>query len=152
MYSNYVYLVDRKASGVHGGNSTVGSWETRDITDEVEDDGNLCSLAANQFILQAGTYRCLISAPAFETSYHHARLYNITDGALELLGTTEWNDGSANDVETRSFIVGRFMIASPKVFEVQHRVNASKAGTGYGLGNAWGDNFYTLVELWQETP
>ena len=152
MYSNYVYLVDKKASGVHGGSSTAGAWQTRTITDEVEDDGNLCSLAANQFTLQSGTYRCFISAPAFETSYHQSRLYNITDGALELLGTSEWNDGAANDVETRSFIVGRFTIASPKVFEVQHRVLASKAVTGYGVGHVWiGNNFYTLVELWKET-
>ena len=68
MYTDYIYLYDKKAATVAGGGSVSGAWRTRDLTDEVEDTGNDCTLAANQFTLEAGTYRCLISAPALSFS------------------------------------------------------------------------------------
>ena len=149
MYSNYVHLIDLKSSGVDGGASVAGSWETRNLNTELSDTGNLCVLAANQFTLQAGTYRILASAPAFDAQYHKIRLYNITDGALELDGSSEWNKGA--NAQTISVLVGEFTIAASKTFELQHQVATSQAGNGHGLGNLWGDNIYAVVELWQET-
>jgi hypothetical protein len=151
MYSDYINLVDKKASGVAGGNSVSGAWHTRDITDELQDTGNICSLAANQFTLETGTYRCLISASAFRTTWHQIRLYNITDGALELLGTSEWNEDSFGRAQTRSFCEGRFTIAAQKTFEIQYRVLDNRIPDGLGVPNNWGDNIYTVVELWRET-
>ena len=150
MYSNYIHLYDKKGSGVDGGGSVLGAWRTRDITDEVSDDGNLCTLAANQITLQPGTYRCFISAPAFVTVNHQARLYNITDAAMELLGASCWNRGAISKAQTISVINGRFTIAAQKTFEVQHQVEGNNVGDGWGIGNAWGDNIYTVVELWKE--
>ena len=151
MYSGYVHLVDKKASGVDGGGSVLGAWRTRDLTDELADTEEICTLAANQFTLETGTYRCLISAPALQSDHHQARLYNITDGAMELLGAQGWNESAFDEAETHSFIFGRFTIAAQKTFEIQHRVTASRAGNGWGESNSWGDNIYTIVELWKET-
>lgn len=149
MYTDYVHLYDKKASGVDAGSSVAGDWRTRDLTDEVSDDGNLCTLAANQFTLEAGTYRCFISAPALASSAHVARLYNVTDAAVELLGTTAHNH-NLTKASTISTVNGRFTIASQKTFEVQHRVSGSNPDDGWGEGNSWGDNIYTVVELWKE--
>lgn len=149
MYTDYVHLHDKKGSGVDGGGAVLGAWRTRDLTDEVSDDGNLCTLAANQFTLEAGTYRCLISAPAHGT-FHQTRLYNITDAAMELLGTSCYNRASILKAQTMSTINGRFTIAAQKTFEVQHQVVSNQAGDGWGVGNSWGDNIYTVVELWKE--
>ena len=150
MYSNYIHLIDQKGSGVDGGASVAGGWETRDLNVELSDAGNLCVLAANQFTLQAGTYRILASAPGYQSEPHQIRLYNITDIALELTGTTEFNKG--NNAITQAVLTGRFTIAVPKTFELQHQVNTSRAGNGHGAGNAWGNNIYAVVELWRESP
>lgn len=150
MYTDYIHLHDKKGSGVDGGGSVLGDWRTRDLTDEVSDDGNLCTLAGNQFTLEAGTYRCLISAPAYASDDHQTRLYNVTDAAMELLGTNSWNRGAIVKAMTVSIIDGRFTIAAQKTFEVQHRVNANNPGDGWGISNSWGDNIYTIVELWKE--
>ena len=151
MYSDYIYLYDKKASTTAGGGSTSGAWRTRVLTDEVEDTGNDCSLSSNQFTLQSGTYRCLISAPALKSDQHQIRLYNISDTALELLGTSCWNDAANFEAETRSFIHGKFTIAASKIFEVQYRVGTSQAGNGLGGPSNWGDGIFTTVELWKET-
>ena len=150
MYSYYIHLYDKKASGVNAGASSSGAWRTRDITDEVVDTDNLCTLDANQFALDAGTYRCLIAEPSFRSGEHQARLYNITDGALELLGTSAWNTDGGSEATTWSFVQGKFTIAAQKTFEVQYRVQTSKSTNGLGVSLAWGDEIYTSVELWRE--
>lgn len=150
LYDAYVYLYDLKASGVQGGTATAGSWFTRDITTEVEDTANICTLAANQFTLDAGTYKALISVPAHKTNDMQARLYNITDAAMELLGTSEWIVNTGIGGTGRSIISGRFTIAAQKTFEVQQRVETTAATDGRGTGNAWGNNIYTMIELWRE--
>ena len=150
LYDAYIFLKDQKGTTVLGGASTAGDWRTRDITTEVEDTANICTLAANQFTLQAGAYRILASAPDYQGTYHQIRLYNITDGALELLGTSEW-DGDVTGGQTRSSLQGRFTIAGNKVFEIQYRVALGQPGNGLGIGLNWGDNIYTIVELWRET-
>lgn len=151
MYSGYVHLVDKKASGVAGGGSTSGAWRTRDLTDELVDTDGDCTLAANQFTLEAGTYRCLISAPAYRSDHYQIQLYNITDAAVELLGAQGWNEGANPEVETHSFIFGRFTIAAQKTFEIQYRVTTTRAADGLGIANTWGDQIYTVVELWKES-
>lgn len=152
MYSDYVYLYDRKSATVDGGSSTSGSWQTRDVTNEVEDAGSVCALSSNQFTLQAGTYRIFASSPILRSGESQARLWNITDGALELLGTSEENISGQTQGQTRSFVVGRFTIAGAKVFELQYRVTSSRADFGLGYSNTAGvDNIYTTIELWKET-
>ena len=151
MYSGYVHLVDKKGSGVNGGGSTSGAWRTRDLTDELADTEGVCTLAANQFALDAGTYRCLISAPTYRSDHHQIQLYNITDAAVELLGAQSWNESANPEASTHSFIFGRFTIAAQKTFEVQYRVTGTQAANGLGVANAWGDQIYTVVELWKET-
>ncbi len=150
MYTDYVHLYDKKGSGVDGGTSILGAWRTRDLTDEVSDDGNLCTLAANQFTLKAGTYRIFASAPALECNEHQSRLYNVTDAAMEILGMSCWNDGGILKASTISVIQGRFTITTQKTFEIQYQVDGNNPDDGLGEGNAWGDNIYTIVELWKE--
>ena len=151
MYSDYVHLVDKKNSGTDGGSATLGAWRTRDLTDELADTGGVCTLSSNQFTLDAGTYRCLISAPAYRSEHHQIRLYNDTDGAMELLGAQGWNENAFEEALTHSFIFGRFTIAAQKTFEVQYQLTQTQASNGLGLDNSWGDQIYTVVELWKET-
>lgn len=145
---DYVFVRDKKATTVDGGTFTQGAWQTRDINEEVADTGNQASIAANQITLAAGTYRCQISAPAYQITRHQTRLQNITDAATELLGTSEY---TGPDDQNRSFIIGRFTIASTKVFEIQHRCQATQITFGFGVAADWTDEIYTLAEFWKES-
>jgi len=149
LYDAYVCVRDVKASGTDGGTFTLGAWRTRDINDEQADTANICSIAANQITLAAGTYRCLILCPANRVAGHQAQLYNVSDTAVVLVGQSSYC-GSAVAVVTMSSVTGRFTLAAEKVLEVRHRCVETKATEGFGAARSFGDEIYTIAEFWRE--
>ena len=143
----YIKVSDTKAANTAGGTFTQAAWRTRDITTEDTDTGNNCTVTANQIILLAGTYECLISVPGFNCSYHKARLQNITAGVTTLLGTSEFNS-NASSVQTSSLIRGRFTIAVTTTFEVQHYCAVTQATNGFGVASNFSvSEVYTIAEF-----
>ena len=149
MRKNYVKLSDVKAAGVDGGTFTAGAWRTRTLNTEDHDAGGLCSLSSNQITLAAGTYRCLISAPAFGVGHHQARLYNVTGSALLVAGTLEFSSNSGAYATTRSIIQGQFTVAAGQALEVQHYAESSRNTTGFSSGWAVGEGIFTVAEFWK---
>lgn len=151
MYDAYVCLRDLKAQATQGGTFTSGAWRTRDLNDEQADPQAICALAANQFVLAAGTYRALISCPAFGVNRHQSRLYNVTGAAVLLVGSSMW---AASDqfVENRSFTAGRFTVAAAQTLEIQHRCQLTHADHGLGVEANFTHEIYTLAEFWREAP
>lgn len=140
---NYVLVRDEKASGTDGGTFTSGAWQTRDINTEETDTDNLATVSSNQIILQPGTYRCDIIAPAVEVLEHKLRLQNITDATTELIGTSAHSEKSAS-----SILRGLFTIAVAKTLEVQHQAVSTKATIGFGRAAAFGVvEVYTVAEF-----
>lgn len=148
-YDAYVCVRDKKTQATHGGTFTTGAWRTRDINDEQADSDGVCSIASNQITLAAGTYRCRISCPAFRVSYHKSQLYNITDSAVLLLGTSMFAQ-SAGQVNNVSFIFGSFTLAAQKTLEVQHQCGSTYADLGLGVGTNYAEEIFTVVEFWRE--
>lgn len=148
MRKNYVKVSDQKVNAI-GGVFYSGAWRTRDINTEDNDEGGLCALSSNQITLEAGTYRCRISCPAYKVNSHAARLYNVTADALVLMGTAEYS-GSSSYVQSRSFISGQFTVAASQSLEVQHYCTESD---GYGFGqkafSSSTPNVYTVAEFWK---
>jgi hypothetical protein len=99
------------------------------------------SLASNNVTLPAGTYRCQISCPSYNTGSNKASLYDTTAAATVLIGTSENAAASTGQVST-SCIRGRFTIASSHIFSVKHY---TAAGGGGGLATSSG-----LVEVYSE--
>ena len=137
----YIMLSDRKAQGTYGGTFTSGAWQTRTLNTENADAGGHCSLSSNEFTLAAGTYRIIASAPAYYVGLHKTRLYNVTDAAVqqdvgpnEMYGTAEYSRGTSgvDHASNRSFIVGRFTLASSKALRIEHRCSTTTANVGYG--------------------
>lgn len=151
MYDAYVCLRDLKPQGTHGGSFDNYVWQTRDLTEEQADAQNICTLEANQFALPAGTYRCLISCPACTTSRHQCRLYNISAGALLLLGSSEISPVSSVNI-TRSLLSGRFTLEAPQTLEVQHICSTERSTYGLGFATEFADEIYTIAEFWREIP
>lgn len=147
---DYVCVRDKKNQNTNGGTFTLGAWRKRDITEELVDTGSICSIATNQITLAAGTYRCLISAPAYRVAAHQARLWDTSNGgALLVLGTTEVAGDAAYSI-TRSWISGRFTLAAESVLEVQHYCTATLADEGFGIKANITDEIYTVAEFWRE--
>ena len=144
----YVCVRDVKAQNTAGGAFNNGAWRTRDLTNEQADTANICTLFGNQITIVAGTYRCIISCPARYVDRHQTRLQNITDGATLLVGTCAHSPATGAWV-TRSFVVGRFVLAAAKVLEVQHRCETTRAVDGFGRECNWTDEVYTVGEFWR---
>jgi len=150
MYDAYVCVRDVKPQNTDGGDFVLGAWRTRDINNEQADTAGICTIAAPQITLAAGTYRCMISAPAFRVGAHQTRLYNITDAAILLEGTIE---SAAADWRghNRSFVVGRFTLAAPKILEIQHRCGDTRNVIGFGEAADFTNEIYTIAEFWRES-
>lgn len=147
----YVLIQDQKAQNTTGGGFTSGAWRTRVLNTEVADTGNNASIASNQITLEAGTYRCRASAPAWFVVDHQARLQNITDGTTIAYGTTSRAESSsAAGTITRSEITTRFTLAAQKVLEVQHQCTTTSGTHGFGPPANFGTEVYTSIELWKE--
>jgi len=150
MRKNYVKVSDQKTNA-DGGTFSAGAWQTRTLNTEDNDAGGLCSLSSNQITLAAGTYRCLISCPAYRVDAHAARLYNVTGSALLLMGTAEYTWYNNMLVTTRSVISGQFTVAAGQALEVQHYCTKTHATIGFG-SKVFSDatpNIYTVAEFWK---
>lgn len=149
--SETVYFKDIKTAGTDGGTFTAGAFQTRDLT-TVQNPQAWASLAANQITLNAGTYEIEASAPAAGVGSHQARLYNITDAADVILGTTVLDNGvGTNSGVGQSVIRGTFTLTGTKTLEIQHYGQVTQASNGFGIAFAGGgdgkDELYTQVRI-----
>ena len=142
---DYIKIIDSKASGNDGQSLTSGDWRKRELTNEVSDTGSDASIASSQITLAAGTYECRIWCPVYDVNEFISRLYNVTDAAVEILGTC--GNGVAN-ITSPGWIMGRFTIADTKVFQIQTYPGDS-ATTGNDAGISGVNNIYTVAEFWK---
>jgi hypothetical protein len=143
---SYAVFTDEKSTGTHGGTFTSGAFRTRDINTSQHNTISGASIASNQITLGAGTYLFSASCPGISINQHATRLYNITDSAVTILGSSEYTDQAINS-QTRSFIQGIFTIAGTKVFEVQGQCQSTKATTGFGQATNIQTETYTIITI-----
>lgn len=136
---------EEQSSGTDGGGSSTG-YQTR-VLNTTSGDTSFLSLASNLITLEAGTYYIWASAPAYASVLHKAKLYNETDSANVIVGTSSSSaDTSAGT--TRSLIKGIFTLAAAKTLSIHHYISSGKAINGLGLATSSGDNeVYTEVLL-----
>lgn len=146
---DYILIRDEKSQNTDGGDFDSGAWRTRDLNTKVVDTGNNASLSSNQITLAAGTYRCRITAPAWQVAEHQAVLYNVSDSAVTVIGTSERSATTAG-TSNRSEVVGRFTIATSKVFEVRHQCTSTNKVDGFGYAANFTTEVYTIAEFWKE--
>lgn len=130
--ADYILIEDQKASTTPGGTLTANTWVTRDLNTEQSDTGGHASVASNQITLAAGTYEIEASCPGYYCGFHKARLYNVTDTAVALVGTSEISYTTASIAGNCSFIKGKITIAASKVLELQHFCTVTHATYGAG--------------------
>lgn len=138
-----IHVRDEKASGLNAGTSTT-SYTTRTLNTVKTNTISGAALASNQITLPAGTYLFEVTAPATRVGRHKAKVYNVTDGADALIGTSA-NANSSGDYSEASRVCGVVTIAGAKAFDVRHRAAGAVANYGWGLASSFGD-----VEVYAE--
>lgn len=144
-----VILQDQKTQNTAGGTFSSGAWRTRDLNTKVLDTASICTLSSNQFTLPAGQYLVTGRAPAVNVDPHQARLWNVTDGALLVSGSSENASGSgATDfIQTSSVIEGAFTLTGTKTIQLQHQCTASQTGNGFGFACNFGPEVYSYLGI-----
>jgi hypothetical protein len=144
------YVKDVKPANTDGGTFSNGAWRTRDLNTLELSDPSIAwiVLGANQFALLPGTYEIEASAPAVDSNnFHKAKLYDVTHAADIIIGSSESINGGLN-VTTRSVIVGVFQVSVTSTFEIQHQIQSTVSGSGFGNASHFGVvEVYTIVKL-----
>ena len=143
--SQLLHVRDEKSQNTSGGTAASNGTQTRTLNTVKTNEITGASLSSNQITLPSGTYYIQALAPAYDTSRSQAFLYNVTDTANEIIGST-----STNTVASTSFchVIGRFTISAQKVFSiVQFTFDAHVNGLGEPANNS--TEVYTDVQIWK---
>ena len=148
--SALLHVRDEKSNGNDGGSNTTGSFGVRTLNTVLTNEISGASLASNQITLPSGTYFIIAQASGYACDKHKLKLRNTTDSSDTIIGSSE-RVGTASNSQSRSILSGRFTIAGQKVFEIQHRLDTTGAGSD-GLGvrsNMSVTEVYTDVQIWK---
>ena len=147
--SALLHVRDEKSAGTAGGDANNGSFQTRTLNTVKTNEISGASLASNQITLPTGTYYIYASGSAFQVQAHKMKLRNVTDSSDTLLGTSVFST-AAYEGKMQSMVIGRFTIASQKVFELQHRVADTKTTNGFGIASNFSvTEVYADVQIWK---
>jgi len=146
----HLVVTEEETSGTDAGTFTSGAWRTRDLnTTEVNTMGAIVGLLP-QITLRAGIYEVRASAPAIGVEAHQARLYDVTNAAVLLTGTSEMAPSVLSDhggVTTRSFVLGRIYLTADTAIRLEHRCEKTIVNEGMGYAIGWTDEIYALLEI-----
>ncbi len=153
--SETAIINETQVSGTAGGTGTVSTWNTR-ILNTVQTPQSWLSLSSNQFTLQPGTYQIYATAPASQVQIHKSKLYDITNTADVLIGSSEYSGFSGGvGAQSESIIAGQFTVLSPTTFEIQHNITVSTGTQDFGIQSSFASTseVYTQVEITKiDTP
>lgn len=150
---NTWYVFDVKSEGSDGGSFFQDAWRQRDLNSLTKPVGTgtdvqlaVSPATTNQMLITDGTYYVFGIVPGKEVDQHKARLYNVTDAATALLGTS--SDSGSNQVN--STIMGYLIVSGgPKVFEIEHYSLNTREDDGFGLatGISGISELYTIINF-----
>lgn len=136
-----LHVQDQKTLGTNGGTATAGAWQTRVLNTVVLNEIAGASLTSNQFTLPIGKFEIDAKAPIFAINGHQIRLQNITDTTTMFYGLSSYSASEGG----LSMLKGKFTLAAPKVFELQHRFASTRATNGIGVAASFGTEIYSDV-------
>lgn len=146
-------IEDQKAQNTAGGNFASAADRTRVLNTLVYNRNTAVSLAggttgiggtATQFVLPAGSWEIIWSAPAYKVDQHQSFLFNVTGAAEVKRGTSSFSLSSAENSVSRSIGATQVTIAVPTTYEIRHRCSTT-SGTGFGVVANFGTEVYTEV-------
>ena len=147
-----IVLYHEETSGSSGGTVTASTWNVVPLNLEAVDEPAVCSLSANVFTLDAGTYRIYATHSLYTIDRCSFRLYNVTDagvqqdtGGNDIYGVISQASVSGGAVEAEMFSV--FTIAGTKALRLEMNANTSKSSNGFGYPSSLSVERYGMVIL-----
>jgi hypothetical protein len=145
----WALISDVKATTVHGGTTTGGTYHNRTLNTltGISGYGDWCSLASSMFSLAVGTYYIEASAPAHQAGEHQACLYNVDTSTYELIGTSEYAHGTYG--ACRSVLQGLLTVSNAAHrYRIVHYCATGQPDNGLGRASGSGRNeVYTVVKI-----
>lgn len=138
-------LQEEQVQGTDGGTLTSGSWQTRVLNTEKSDINNIVTIASNEFTPISGTYLVMARAPTYATGRVQARIYNVTDAAVAVIGESGYC--SASDDSTTSFVTGVITTDGTKAFKLEQRAFTTSTPFGLGVDSDFTTEIYAQVVL-----
>jgi len=126
-----------QTSGTNGGTATSGSWLKIGLNTTVVNGITSCTLTSGVISLPAGTYTVEASNPFAGVNDCKIKLYNTTDAADTIIGTSGSQSGAAATQVIRTSLLGVFTSAGTKNYELQYRVSSTLANYGLGINNSF---------------
>jgi len=148
--SQLLHVRDEKSAGVNaGGIASANTFTKRTLNTTLTNEISGASISSSVITLPAGTYYIHGLISGYACGKHKAKLRNTSDSSDTLIGSSERVD--YNDVVmTKSFINGRFTIASQKNFEIQHAIETTTDANNLGVAyNVSVVEVYTDVQIWK---
>lgn len=146
-----LHVTDQQAAGTPAGTATEGAWFTRTLNTTALNEITGGAVASDVITLPAGRYRFDIDVPAYRVDAHRARLWNVTAGAVALMGTSAFADES-HFVTNESRVFGDLTLAVETGLRVEQRVATTKTTTGRGRATDFGTDapeIYTVARVWR---
>lgn len=151
--AGYILVSDQKASTTVGGTATASAWTTRALQTVDTDTTGTVTISANAATIPAGTYRVRARAPFFQTGTARLRLFDQTNSAVLLIGSSTSSTSAAADTSADSIVTGRFTAATAIAIRLEYFVASAAGGTsGLGVpsGTASTVERYSEIELIKE--
>jgi len=149
--TKFATLSDVKSQNTVGGAyGTANVWVTRTLNTEVDPDG-IVSLSSNQFTLGRGRYLIQFSAPGFEVTTFHSRLYDVTNSAERALGNSQYANESG--WETPFYSCGAYAVnlTGDTTFRVEFiaagNANSADGALGIAANISGVSEVYTTVQI-----
>ncbi len=143
--ADLLYVREEQTSGTHAGTFTSGDWRIRVLNTVVTNEISGSSLASNQITLPAGTYEIFAQAPAVRTNEHKLKLYDVTNTADLIIGSSEYVDTGTQAGGNQSFVFGRFELSGDTDLELRHQCSLTVSTFGFGIASG-----YSVVEVYAE--
>jgi Tfp pilus assembly protein PilV len=159
---NDPFLVRHRITGAtstsYGGACTVNAWNQRTINEEVGDTANNVAVASNQFTLEAGTYECRATAPAFKAGVNKIRVRDtgstiIQESASVIAPVSGGSSIAVVDINisinaATTFLVEHFCSQAPTNDTDGFGLTNASAALGVpsaGTGGTYSEVIYTVV-------
>lgn len=144
-------VYETQVSGVAGGTFTSGAWRIRNLNLVANNDIPGSDVSALPAItLPRGVYHVVAKAIANNVNLHVARLWDVTAGAILLVGAgTRAPSGAQSD----SWLVGRIVLSGDTQIRLEHRCETTNNDNGFGdaVGSSFAVEYeiYAILSIWK---
>lgn len=149
-----MHVVEELAASASSGTATSGSYFTRTLNTVVTNTITGASLASNQITLPAGTYNIFAQVPSYRVDGHIAKFRRVSATAADVvIGTVGYSGSGTTNANSYSYVFGQFIVGTSGAYEIQQRVEITRASDGLGapVATLWEPKRFTQVFIQRVT-